>query len=221
MNGHNTGPGAKHDTGGTTEHTFSVVARHELYAGPVFSLVSDEVAMPGGGTARRDYTRNRGAVAVVALDDLGRVVLVRQYRHPIGRRLWELPAGMMDMDGETPLATAQRELAEEVHLVAGQWDLLVDLHPSPGVSTEIIHVFLARQLAPVAEGVHHQREHEEAELTSARVDLDEAVQMTLRGEITNGPAVAGILAAARCRDLGWSGLRPASVTGPPAAPPAC
>jgi 8-oxo-dGTP pyrophosphatase MutT (NUDIX family) len=123
--------------------------------------------MPGGGSSRRDWTHHRGAAAVVALDESGRVVLIRQYRHPVGRFMWEIPAGLMDVDGESWLRAAQRELAEEADLVASTWHLLVDVHTSPGFSDQLERVFLARDLAPAGE--RFQREHEEAELTVHRV----------------------------------------------------
>lgn len=166
--------------------------------------------MPGGGTARRDYVRTRGAVAVVALDEADRVVLIRQYRHPVGLVLWELPAGLLDVPGEDPVQAAKRELAEEVDLVAGRWHALVSLHPTPGIADELIEVFLARDLTETPHEARHTREHEEADLQVARLDLDEAVAMVLRGEITNAATVAGLLAAARARDVGWVSLPAAS-----------
>jgi ADP-ribose pyrophosphatase len=199
-------PGAREDDGGL----YRVLRREERFRGAVFSVVSDELVMPGGVQAVRDYTRHPGAVGVVALDDEGRVVLVRQYRHPVGEYLWELPAGLADMTGETAVGTAVRELAEEADLTADRWDLLVDLHPSPGYSDEFIRVFLARDLTPVLAHERHRREHEEADMTVSLVDLDEAVAMVFRGEITNAAAVAGVLAAARARDQAWTPLRPAS-----------
>ncbi|RKN37953.1 NUDIX domain-containing protein [Micromonospora endolithica] len=189
------------------EHSYELRHRTERFRGRVFDVVSDEVTMPGGGTATRDYVRHVGAVAVVALDHAGQVVLIRQYRHPVGRHLWELPAGLIDVDGEDLATTAARELAEEVDLTAGRWDLLVDLHTSPGFSNEPVRVFLARDLADVPAERRHDRHDEEADLQVVRIDLDEAVGMVLAGEITNGPAVAGLLAAARARDTGWSVLR--------------
>ncbi|MDG4813991.1 NUDIX hydrolase [Micromonospora sp. WMMD956] len=189
------------------EHRYEVTGRRERYAGRIFSVVTDEVTMPGGGTAVRDYVRHVGAVAVVALDDAGQVVLIRQYRHPVGRHLWELPAGLIDVSGEDLADTAARELAEEADLTAGAIDVLVDLHSSPGFSNEVIRVFLARDLAEVPAGQRHERSEEEADLQVVRVDLDEAVRMVLAGEITNASAVAGLLAAARARDAGWSALR--------------
>ncbi|MFI2667840.1 NUDIX domain-containing protein [Micromonospora carbonacea] len=189
------------------EHRYEVTGRRERYAGRIFSVVTDEVTMPGGGAAVRDYVRHVGAVAVVALDDAGQVVLIRQYRHPVGRHLWELPAGLIDVSGEDLADTAARELAEEADLTAGTIDVLVDLHSSPGFSNEVIRVFLARDLAEVPAGQRHERSEEEADLQVVRVDLDEAVRMVLAGEITNASAVAGLLAAARARDAGWSALR--------------
>ena len=190
-------------------HGFAVLERHERFKGTVFSVYSDLVTMPGGATAVRDYTRHPGAVGVVALDDEGRVVLVRQYRHPVGRHLWELPAGLVDQPGEASVRTGMRELAEEADLTAQRWDLLLEIHTSPGYSDEFIRIFLARDLSPVPVEQRHHREYEEADLTIRMVDLDEAVAMALRGEITNAAAVAGVLAAARARDEDWVTLRAA------------
>ncbi len=183
-------------------------SRTERYAGPVFTVFTDEVTMSGGETVRRDVVRNRGAVGVVALDDVDRVVLIKQYRHAVGVRLWELPAGLRDVAGEEPALTAARELAEEADVRAGRFDLLVDLHTSPGFSDESIRIFLARDLTPVPDEERFARTDEEADLEIARFDLDEAVAMVFRGEITNAAAVVGLLAAARARDEGWATLRP-------------
>ncbi|WP_326559372.1 NUDIX hydrolase [Micromonospora sp. NBC_01796] len=196
------------------EHRYEVRSRTERYAGRIFSVVTDEVTMPGGRVAPRDYVRHVGAVGVVALDDEGRVVLIRQYRHPVGRMLWELPAGLVDVAGEALPAAALRELGEEVDLTADRVDLLVDLHTSPGASTELIRIFLARQLAEVPVADRHERRDEEADLEVVRVDLDRAVEMVLAGEITNAACVAGVLAAARARDADWVPLRPADAPLP-------
>ncbi|MEU2612391.1 NUDIX hydrolase [Micromonospora sp. NPDC007271] len=189
------------------EHRYEVTAHRQVWSGRIFSVVSDDVTMPGGGTASRDYVRHVGAVAVVALDDAGQVVLIRQYRHPVGRHLWELPAGLMDVSGEDLAAAAARELAEEADLTAGTIDVLVDLHTSPGFSDEVVRVFLARDLADVPAEQRHDRRDEEADLQVVRVDLDEAVGMVLAGEITNAACVAGLLAAARARESGFTELR--------------
>jgi 8-oxo-dGDP phosphatase len=185
------------------------------YDGPIFRVFSDRITMSGGGTATRDVVENKGAVGVVALDEVGRVVLIRQYRHPVHQRLWEVPAGLRDVHGEDMLLTARRELAEETDYTAQRFDLLVDLQTSPGFSNETIRMFLARDLTPVPEDRRHERLDEEADIEIAWFDLDEAVAMVLRGEITNSSTVAALLAAARAREDGWATLRPAD-TPPPA-----
>jgi ADP-ribose pyrophosphatase len=187
-------------------NTHAVLSTCEQFAGRVFSVVTDEVTMPGDRTARRDYVRHVGAVGVVALDDADRVVLVQQYRHPVRERLWELPAGLVDVAGEALVAAAARELAEEADLVAGRWELLVDAYTSPGYSTEVIRLYLARDLTPVPDGERHERRDEEAELVTRLVELDEAVAMALRGEILNASALIGLFAAAHLRARGWPPL---------------
>ena len=192
-----------------TAFTHETLSRTSRYAGPIFTVFSDQVSMSDGMTATRDVVENMGAVGVVALDEAGRVVLIRQYRHAVRGRLWELPAGLRDVDGEALVLTAARELAEEAELRAGRYDLLIDLHTSPGFSTESIRLFLARDLAAVPDTERYQRTDEEADLEIVWFDLDEAVAMVFRGEITNAAAVGGLLAAARARDVGWATLRPA------------
>jgi 8-oxo-dGTP pyrophosphatase MutT (NUDIX family) len=187
---------------------YPVVSRAEHFRGPVFRVVTDQVEMPDGKVVARDYIEHVGAVGVVALADDGRVVLVRQYRAPLRTHLWELPAGLIDVDGEELPATANRELEEEADLRAARFDLLVDMHTTPGCSTERIRIFLARDLTDVPEADRHVRHYEEAGLEVRWFDLDEAIRMIFTGEITNGPAVAGLLAAARARDQGWRPLRP-------------
>ncbi len=190
---------------------YRVVNRSTAFSGPVFDVLTDEVTMPGGRTARRDWMRHPGAVGVVAVNRPDgpdpRVLLVRQYRHPVASALWELPAGLLDVAGEPALETAARELAEEADLRAERWDTLVDLLTTPGCSNEAIRLFLARDLSPVAEAERHVRTHEEADMTTSWVDLDEAVRMVLNGEIQNAACVAGVLAAAQARAGGWSSLR--------------
>jgi len=179
----------------TDPHAYAVLAREVRFAGPLFSVVSDEVAMPGGGMARRDYLRHPGAVGVVAVDEHGQVVLIRQYRHPAGQFMWELPAGLADVVGEPAEVTAARELAEEADLLATRWEPLVEFFTSPGCSDERMQIFVARDLSPVPVDQRHRREQEEAELTVARFDLDAAVRMVFAGEIINGPCALGLLAA--------------------------
>jgi 8-oxo-dGDP phosphatase len=173
-------------------HDFSVADSETLYVGKIFALRADEVRMPGGGTARREIVEHFGAVAIVALDDDGQVVLVHQYRHPFGRRLWELPAGLLDVSGEPPHESAARELLEEAGLAAQTWHTLVDVNSAPGFSDESVRVFLATGLSDVERPEAHD---EEADLEVQRVPLSEAVARVYSGEICNSLAVAGILAA--------------------------
>ena len=128
---------------------YELLSSETVYDGHVITLVRDTVAMPGGGDSVREVVRHPGAVAVVALDDDGDVVLLRQYRHPVGGYLWELPAGLRDADGEPPLETAKRELAEEVELAAERWSLLTTHFSSPGFCDEQVLVYLAEGLSDV------------------------------------------------------------------------
>lgn len=173
-------------------HEFGLVSSEDVHVGRVVALRIDEVAMPGGGTARREVVEHLGAVAIVAVDDERNVTLIHQYRHPIGRRLWELPAGLLDIAGEDPVDTARRELAEEAGLAAGRWDTLVDIAASAGFTDEVVRVFLARELYPVDRVVHGG---EEADLVITKVPLDDAVRRVLAGELINGATVGGLLAA--------------------------
>ena len=187
-------------------HDYRLQRSERVYDGRVISLRRDELAMPGETTAWRDVVEHPGAVAVVALDEAGQVVLVRQYRHPVGRALDELPAGLLDKADEPAVETARRELAEEAGLAADTWHVLVDLLTSPGMTDEATRVFLARGLREVHREV---QEHEEAELTSFRRPLGEVVDGVLAGEYENALLVAGVLAADRAASAGWRGLRAA------------
>jgi len=197
-----------------TAFTHETVSREDRYRGPIFTVHTDQVTMSSGRTAGRDVVSAKGAVGVVAIDDVDRVVLIKQYRHAVGAYLWELPAGLRDVTGEDLVSGAARELAEEADLHAGRYDLLIDLHTSPGFTDEIIRLFLARDLSPVPDAERHERTDEEADLEVSWVDLDEAVAMVFRGEITNAAAVGGLLAAARARDEGWATLRPVETPSP-------
>ena len=197
-----------------TAFVHETVSRDARYSGPIFEVFTDRVTMSGGNTVTRDVVQAKGAVAVVALDDVGRVALICQYRHAVGARLWELPAGLRDVAGDDLVIGAARELAEEADLTASRFDLLIDLHTSPGFTDESIRLFLARDLTGVPEDERYARRDEEADLEIAWFDLDEAVAMVFRGEITNAAAVGGLLAAARARDEGWATLRPVETPEP-------
>jgi len=192
-------------------HEFRVLSSETVFDGPIISLRRDTVTMPGGGDSVRDIVSHPGAVAVVALDDEDRVVLVRQYRHPVARHLWELPAGLRDADGEPPLETAKRELAEEALLAAGRWSLLVTVANSPGFSDERVLIYLAEDLTVADRPEGFVVEHEEADMTLERVPLADAVQRVFDGDIRNSSAVAGLLAAAQYRATN-ARLRPAEAT---------
>jgi ADP-ribose pyrophosphatase len=174
-------------------HVFEVVESKDIYQGRVIALRADTVVMPGGRTAVREVVEHLGAVAVLALDADGQVTLIHQYRHPLGRRIWELPAGLLDVVGEEPVLAAQRELAEETGLAAASWVTLVDVAASPGFTDEVVRVFLARDLSEVGREVPDG--DEETDLVARKFPLSEAVRMALAGEIVNAASVGGILAA--------------------------
>jgi 8-oxo-dGTP pyrophosphatase MutT (NUDIX family) len=193
------------------EGDYRVLGTETVYEGRVITLVRDTVAMPGGGDSVREVVRHPGAVAVVALSDAGEVVLLRQYRHPVGGYLWELPAGLRDADGEPPLETAKRELAEEVRMAAERWSLLTTTFSTPGFCDEMVLVYLAEGLSDVDRPEGFTVEHEELDMTVELVPLDEAVQRVFDGGIRNAAAVIGLLAAAQHR-AARPRLRPVDAT---------
>lgn len=195
----------------TEPHDHAVVSTDRVFEGRVISVRKDVVTMPGGTTSQRDVVEHPGAVGVVALDDQGRVLLVSQYRHPVRRRLEELPAGLLDVDGEPGVEAAKRELAEEAGLAARTWHVLVDALTSPGMTDEAIRLYLARDVHEVD---REAQEHEEAELTSEWLPLDDVVRRVLAGEVENAMCCLGVLAADRAVRDGFSGLRPADAPWP-------
>ncbi|MGI9126300.1 MAG: NUDIX domain-containing protein [Mycobacterium sp.] len=174
------------------DHEFETLATETVFRGAIIALRTDEVLMPGGGTAIREVVEHYGAVAIAAVDDEEQLAMVYQYRHSLGHRLWELPAGLLDEAGEDPLEAAARELREETGLVAEDWRVLADLASSPGFCDESVRVFLARGLRHVG---RPESDNEEADLTVHWVGLRDAVEQVLSGEIVNATAAAGILAA--------------------------
>jgi ADP-ribose pyrophosphatase len=192
--------------------TYDVVGSDVKYRGKVLTMRVDDVRMSDGTVVQREIVTHPGAVALAAFVADGKNVLVNQYRPALGAQLDELPAGLLDVDGEPALAAAQRELAEEAQLVADEWNVLLDLHPSPGFSTEAVRVFLARDLS-ASDGAF-EGEHEESTMTVSREPLSDAVRRTLTGSISNAASVAGILAAVHGRATGWRDLRPADAPWP-------
>lgn len=190
-----------HDLPGRREVVGSRVSFH----GQVWDVRTDEVDLGGGTVATRDYIEHTGAVAVLAVrEDRGEpeVLVLRQYRHPIGAEDWELPAGLLDVEGEEPVTTAQRELAEEADLQAGVWEELLSFTPSPGSLGEVITVFVATGLTDLPEDQRHEREHEEAGMPTGWVGLDDLVAAVLGGQVRNGPMMLAVLAYAARRTAG-------------------
>ena len=173
--------------------------------------------MPDGGQALRDVVVHPGAVGVIAIDDDLRVLLLQQYRHPVGRLLWEPPAGLRDSPGEPPLETARRELYEEAHLEAGRWDVLIDIFTSPGMCSEAVRVYLARDVRTAA-GARYEGRDEEADMPLRWVPLDDAVRAVTEGALHNPLAVAGVLAVSVAARTDFAGLRPGDAPWPESVP---
>ncbi len=196
-----------------SDHIAPRPVRHTEVAmhGAVWDVRRDTVDLGDAGEVVREYVEHTGAVAVLALrSDRGHdeVLLIQQYRHPVGALEWEIPAGLLDVDREPPVQAAARELGEEADLLAADWSVLVDYVSSPGGNSEALRVYLATGLSDVAEGERHDREHEEAGMPARWVDLDGGVDAVLAGRLRNSTAAIAMLAAHRSRALGWSTLRP-------------
>ncbi len=196
----------------------TVVSSATVFEGMVWDVRRDEVELADGQTVTREVVNHTGAVGVVALDDDERILLVRQYRHPVRHYLWEPPAGLLDVDGEDPLDAARRELAEEAHLLADEWHVLVDFFNSPGGSTEAFRCYLARGLNSVPEHERHRGDGEERDMSMAWLSLEQARDLVLAGRLHNPTAVCGILAACAARDGGWAVLRPPDAPWPERSP---
>ncbi|AWB95265.1 ADP-ribose pyrophosphatase [Agromyces badenianii] len=188
-----------------------IVASERVFDGRVWDIRRDAFEF-GGETIVREYMDHTGAVGVLALDDEDRALLIKQYRHPVRLRDWEIPAGLLDVDGESPLAAAKRELAEEADLEASEWAVLTDFATSPGGSDEVIRVYLARGLTAAAEAF--AREGEEADMETRWVALDDCVDAVLDRRIHNAPLSIAVLAAAAARARGWSTLGEADAPWP-------
>jgi ADP-ribose pyrophosphatase len=187
-----------------------------VYRGMVWDVVRDFVDLGEAGVVQREYVQHPGAVAVMALDEQDRVLFIRQYRHPVRSELWELPAGLLDVDGEDPLEAAQRELWEEADLRAERWDVLIDWYNSPGGMNERLRLYLARDVSTAEDHDElHERVGEELGMLTRWVPLDEARDAVLAGHIKNPGAVVGVLAAWAARAGRWVTLRAADAPMPP------
>lgn len=197
--------------------TEPVLDSETVFSGLIFDVRRDRVDLGDAGVVSRDYVEHPGAVAVLALRDVGgvpHVLLIRQYRHASGGSVWELPAGLLDVAHEPPRDAAARELAEEVDLLAEQWHVLADDVTSPGAFPETVRVFLARGLTAVPAGERHQRTAEELTLRPLWVPLDDAVEAALTGRISNSATLVGLLSAGASSSRGWTSLRPPDAPWP-------
>lgn len=197
-----------------TPEEWPVIATETPFRGNKTSVRTDDVAMPDGTVVRRDYQVHPGSVAVLALDDEGRVLVLRQYRHPVRHKLWEIPAGLLDIPGENPLHAAQRELYEEAYVKAEDWRVLTDVYPTPGGCDEAVRIFLARNISE-ADGERFEVSEEEADMELARVPLQDLVRGVLAGDLHNSCLVVGALSlAAVLAGDGVESLRPAEAPWP-------
>jgi ADP-ribose pyrophosphatase len=192
-----------------------LLSTNKVYEGRIWDVVSDSFQLSEDtDTLVRDYIDHPGAVAVLPMNVDGEILLLKQYRHPVGMDLWEIPAGVLDVEGEDFVVGAARELAEEADLVAATWNVLVDFFNSPGSSSEAVRIYLARGITDVPEADRHVRTDEEAEIELQWVPLEDAVQAVLEGRLHNPSAVLGILAAAAAKADGFTKLRPANAPWP-------
>ncbi len=174
----------------------SVVRSEKRFAGRVIGVRTDWVDLGDGHQVERDYVVHPGAVGVVAINGDLQVLMVHQYRHPIGALLWELPAGLLDVHGEAPADAIARELFEEGGYRASTWSVLLDAFTSPGGSDESVRIYLARDLTQVPADERHVGEDEERDMLIDWVPLVEARDAALAGRFHNSLAIMGILAAA-------------------------
>jgi 8-oxo-dGDP phosphatase len=178
-----------------------LLTRTGQFSGRVVSVETDRVDVDGH-VVDRDVVRHPGAAAVVALDEHRRVLLVRQYRHPVSHLLWEIPGGLLDQPDEEPAECARRELLEEGGYVAGSVQPLLRLYVTPGGSDEVIHIFMATEIEAAPGGRVLTGEAEEADMPHMWIDLDAAVRAVMDGRIGNGITASALLAASHIWNAG-------------------
>ncbi|MDO5067230.1 MAG: NUDIX hydrolase [Propionibacteriaceae bacterium] len=196
--------------------SWEVTSRVELGAGRVSSFIEETVVTPSGQTMTRQFLTHPGAVAVVCWDEeRDAIAVIRQYRHPVAMELVEIPAGLLDLAGESYVVAAQRELAEEAELAAKRWNVLVDICSTPGGCEESLRVFLARDPYRTARPEGFVLEGEEAHMSAAWVDRAELVDAVLAGQTQCPSLVAGLMALETARLSGRiEALRPADAPWP-------
>ena len=188
-----------------------VTSSHKIASGAVWDVREDQFEY-AGQTLTRQYLDHPGAVLVLALDDEDRALLIRQYRHPIATREWEIPGGLMDAPGESGVEGAKRELAEEANLAANDWYVLLDTATTPGGSSELIRIFVARSLYETT--TDFVRDGEEADMEYRWVKLEDIRDAAFRGEVQNGTLLHAVFAALDARSRNWKDLRPANSPWP-------
>ncbi len=195
---------------------WEVASRTVLGEGRVSSFVEDDVITPSGEHMTRQFLTHPGAVAIVAWDEeTDEVALLRQYRHPVGMEMVEVPAGLLDLEGEDFAAAAARELAEEAELQATRWQVLVDICTTPGGCEESLRIYLARGLSPASRPAGFVLEGEEAHMTWGWVSREKVVDAVFAGRCQSPTLVAGILALESARLSGRiEDLRPVDADWP-------
>lgn len=178
-------------------YTPNITASDVVYHGAVWNIRRETFDLPEAPGLVRDIMAHTGAVAIAVVNEQERILLVQQYRHPVRARLWEVPAGLLDVPGEDPFEAAQRELAEEADLRAGRWEVLTDSCLTPGGSSESIRLYLARDIELIDAADRHERSEEEAGFKFRWANLDEALDVMSAGEITNSIAQLALLQVAR------------------------
>lgn len=178
-----------------------IIDSARVYHGRIWDVIRDQIDLGHGRVVERDYVDHTSAVAILAIDENDDVALIRQYRHPVRRDLWEIPAGLLDVEGEAPLAAAQRELAEESDLQAKQWEELTRFYTTPGGSNEQLIIYVARDISVVPLQRRHERRDEEEDLEIVFVPFRELLDAVVAGNIMNPATVIGVLNYAQHR--GW------------------
>ncbi len=165
----------------------AILDHKEIYSGKIVKLHVDTIQQPSGRTTIREVVLHPGGVTAIPVLEDGRLLLIRQFRYPIGKFIFELPAGKMDT-GQSPPDTIARELEEEIGYTAGQLSYECTFYTTPGISNEAIHMFTARDLTPCA-----QRLEEGEHITVEAFSIEECLQKIKTGEINDGKTILGIL----------------------------